>query len=392
MFKRTRYQHGCVTREERKSGPDIWVFRWRELSPDGTRINRKTVIGTTEQYRTEAAARRAADALRIDINRETPRGALNPLTVGQLVEHFKTKELGEDSKRRSYSTRAAYRCYLANWVLPRWGTYLLREVKTVAVEDWLGQLSLAAGTKAKIRNLMSALFNHAIRYELLERNPITLVRQSAKRERVPEVLNVSELKALLGELQEPYRTMVFLAASTGLRVSELLGLQWQDVDFDSLEINLRRAVVHQVVGEMKTEASKKPLPLDSALAEALLGLRKRSPYNRAGDWVFASPQMDGKQPHWPEHLRKRYIRPAAERCGIKKTIGFHTFRHSYATLLKANGEDIKTVQESLRHANSRVTLDTYTQAVTPLKRQAQTKVVRMILPGPDRAAEARGSR
>ena len=77
---------------------------------------------------------------------------------------------------------------------------------------------------------------------------------------------------------------------------------------------------------------------------------------------------------------RRYIRPAAERCGIQKTIGWHPFRHSYASQLKANGEDVKVVQESLRHANSRITLDTYTQASTPAKRRAQTRVVGMIFP------------
>jgi integrase len=80
-------------------------------------------------------------------------------------------------------------------------------------------------------------------------------------------------------------------------------------------------------------------------------------------------------PYWPENLLRRHTCPAAQRCGISKPIGWHTFRHSYATHLKANGEDVKVVQESLRHANSRTTLDIYTQALTPAKREAQTKVV-----------------
>jgi integrase len=69
---------------------------------------------------------------------------------------------------------------------------------------------------------------------------------------------------------------------------------------------------------------------------------------------------------------------------------FHTFRHSLATVLKANGEDVKTVQEILRHANSRITLDIYTQAVTPAKRQAQQKILQMILPDPTQAIAAGG--
>ena len=388
MFKRIRYQQGCVAREERRRGPDVWVFRWRELNANGQRTNRKVVVGTVEQYRGRAAAQKAVDALRIHINKETPRSALEPLTCEQLVKHYVERELSEDNANRAYSTKEAYECYLDNWILPRWRSYRLSDVKTVAVEEWLGSLSLARATKAKLRNIMSNVFNHAIRYEWLEKNPITLVRQSAKREHIPEVLDVGEISSLLTELQYPYKAMVLLAAATGLRASELLGLQWQDIDFDLLQINLNRGVVHQVVGGLKTEASRKPIPLDPDLARALLEWRYLSPFDRQSDWVFASAEMKGRQPYWPENLLRRYIRPAAARCGISKKIGWHTFRHSYATQLKANGEDVKVVQEALRHANSRITLDTYTQAVTSAKRQAQTKVVRMILP--KRLAEAGG--
>jgi len=90
--------------------------------------------------------------------------------------------------------------------------------------------------------------------------------------------------------------------------------------------------------------------------------------------------MKGEQPYWPDNLMKRYIKPVARASGIYKNIGWHTFRHTFGTLLKANGEDVKTVQELLRH-NSRITLEVYTQAVTSNKRAAQSKVVRMMIPG-----------
>ena len=75
-----------------------------------------------------------------------------------------------------------------------------------------------------------------------------------------------------------------------------------------------------------------------------------------------------------------YIKLVAHANGIHKNIGWHTFCHSFGTLLKANGEDVKTVQELLRHANSRITLDVYTQAVNSNKRAAQSKAVRMMVP------------
>ncbi len=339
MFKRMRYQQGCIARERRSNGPDVWIFRWRETNPSGQRTNRKVVVGTVEQYPVRSAAQKAVDAFRIHVNRETPRAALRPLTCEQLIAHYVERELSEGNRKKAYSTKAVYRCYLGNWILLRWRSYKLSDVKTVAMEEWLGSLPLAAATKAKLRNIMSALFNHAIRHEWLDKNPISLVRQSAKRERIPIVLDVGEISSLLTELQHPYRAMVLLAAATGLRASELLGLKWQDVDMESLEISLSRGVVHQVVGELKTEASRKPMPLDPELAHSLLEWWRMSPFNEQTDWIFASPEMKGQQPYWPENLLRRHIRPAAARCGITKTIGWHTFRqYSGFLIIPVSGE------------------------------------------------------
>ncbi len=140
-----------------------------------------------------------------------------------------------------------------------------------------------------------------------------------------------------------------------------------------MEIRVTESIWHQLVGVWKTEASAKPVPMDEYMAEDLRRWRRNSPYPMDGDWVFASSRMKGKQPYWPDNLMNRYIRPVARQAGITKNIGWHTFRHSFGTLLKANGEDVKTVQELLRHANSRITLDVYTQAVNSHKRAAQSK-------------------
>jgi len=105
------------------------------------------------------------------------------------------------------------------------------------------------------------------------------------------------------------------------------------------------------------------VPLDAALAESLLKLRLVGPYNHETDWVFASPTMKGKQPPWPETLWRRYGRPAVKAAKIQKRVRFHTFRHTYTTLLTQNNEEVKVVQELLRHANSRITLVLYARRV-----------------------------
>jgi integrase len=128
---------------------------------------------------------------------------------------------------------------------------------------------------------------------------------------------------------------------------------------------------------MKTEASQKPVPIDGALLDALQEWRRQTLYRQNDDWVFASPDTDGKQPYWPETLLKCHVQPAAKRLGITKQIGWHCFRRTFATLL-GGSEDVKTMQELMRHANSRLTLDLYAQALTPAKRAAHRKLVRLI--------------
>ncbi len=304
-----RYQVGCLYRESRKAGPDVWAFRYR----DG-QSNRKEIIGTVEQFPTRKAAMKGCELLRANINRD----ARSPRSVAELVAHYIDKELAADGNK-AHSTREVYGSYIKTWILPKWGQHSLSDVRTVAVEAWLGTLPLANGSRAKIRNVMSAIFSHAIRYEWLSRNPITLVRQSAKRERLPDVLTAEEVGALLGELTGACRTAVLLAATTGLRVSELLALKWSDVDFDKGEIRPCRAIVDQVVGSLKTEASGKAVPMDSVLASALLDWRGRCPYNQDADYLFGSPDMDGQQPYWPDSLLRKVIRPAAVRAGVSST-------------------------------------------------------------------------
>ena len=176
------------------------------------------------------------------------------------------------------------------------------------------------------------------------------------------------------------RVRLWVSMTTGLRRGELAGLKWCDVSFEKLTIYLLRSVVDQNVGKVKTEASKKPIPIDPSVAEDLLAWYRKTKYAELEDYVFATDaaragKMRGKQPLWLGKVMQYHIQPAARRASISKKIGWHTFRHSYTTLLHANGEDIKVVQELLRHGSAKVTMDVYAQAVTEAKRTAQGRVV-----------------
>lgn len=228
-----------------------------------------------------------------------------------------------------------------------------------------------------------------VRWEFTDKNPITGpvrasgVRQSTKRERIPDLLEVEEFQHLKVDLRLREQILVWLDMTSGLRRGEFAGLRWEDVRFQDLAIMAQRSVVDQVVGNVKTEASKRPIPIDPFIAEDLVAWYRTTKYSQPEDYVFATDasragKKRGKQPVWLSKVMQYHIQPAAKRLGITKRIGWHTFRRTYTTLLHANGEDVKVVQELLRHGSSRITMDVYAQAVTPAKRNAQGKVVAML--------------
>lgn len=167
---------------------------------------------------------------------------------------------------------------------------------------------------------------------------------------------------------EPCRTAVLLALASGLRVGELLGLKWEDVNFEALEVNVTRSVVKQKITRCKTEASRKPIPLDPALAEVLLNWRLQAPYPRGSDWVFASPHRKGRQPYWPGVLfRVHFTARAAGGEDSRQRRLAHPAAH-----LRHFDEG-----ERRRHQN-------HTGAVAACELQSdgghQTRLVKMILP------------
>jgi integrase len=378
-----------------------WIFRWRERCPDGTLRERNKVIGPVEEYPAKSKKlQEVVTKLRIDINTDGPT-ELTSITMAKALEHYSIHELADcGAEGKAYSTRNRKTQLLSRWILPHWGKMELRAIKTVAVEQWLKTLvttkfgkpkPLAGGTKEKIRDAMSCIFNHAIRWELTDRNPITGptkrsgVRVSAKRERTPDILEIREMQLLLGALGIRERAMLFLDMPSGLRRGELAGLKWEDFDFKKLHVSVTRSLVDQHVGPVKTEASRKLMPIDEFVANELLAWYAVTPYKKPSDYVWASDAnragaKRGKQPVWLSTVMRDYIQPMARRLGIERKMSWHIFRHTFSSILKANGEDVKVVQELLRHSTTRMTLDTYTQALGADKRAAQSKVVGMIRP------------
>jgi hypothetical protein len=130
-------QKGSLIRFSRRHGPDVWEFRWREFSSGEKRKHRRIVIGTLDTLRDESAALKAIAALRREININDARLRAKPLTLAELVEHYRQRELATENEWKTLSTRTTYEGYLRKWIVPRWGTTHLNAIRAIEVELWL---------------------------------------------------------------------------------------------------------------------------------------------------------------------------------------------------------------------------------------------------------------
>ena len=199
--------------------------------------------------------------------------------------------------------------------------------------------------------------------------------RGSRRVRIPRVLTAEEIRSLLAELKEPYRTMVLVAACIGLRVSEIVGLQWGDFDWENRPCSYS--------GPLSRPASatrrRKVLPAaatGSGSCEAFEETSRAAVSTRLQDWVFAN---DAGKPRWQETILERQLKPAAVTGRNRKDRLAYIPSHLLDDAASA-GADIKVQQELLRHANIQTTMNIYTQAVSEQKRAANSKVVSMVLP------------
>ena len=301
------------------------------------------------------------------------------ITFSELVANYRKKSF---SKLR-ITTQGTTAHILDNYLLPRWGDSFALEINPDDIEEWLSALALANPTREKIRRVMNVVYRRGQKSRLLpmtgEGNPVKFVTQSAKTRYKAVIVSPEQAFRIMMELEDPYRTLVFLVAVTGLRISEALGLKWGDLDYDGKMIHLRRVWVGtDLVEHLKTEGSAAPVPLGDLLADALRAWNQTSPYTKSDDWVFPSLKLKGKTPLSASIMVADKIRPAALKVGIRlepgQRFGFHNFRHSLATFLVSRGKDVKTIQGLLRHAKVTTTLDLYSQSIDSAKLEAQEDI------------------
>ncbi len=389
----TRSQQGSLKKIMTKNG-ECWAMRYRtRRASDGKWVEATPItISTVADCPSRESAREKFKKLHIDFHALTRMGS-GPVKFGRLARHYIDYELPKNQEDatipKAHSTAETYTRYLKKWIIPRWEDRVALSIEPLEVEEWLRglgkQCGLAHPTRSKIRGIMSLVFGHGQRLGFLPRgaegNPIRFVRQRSKGNFQAVIITVPQVFAVFNQLDGMKRTLVIVIAATGLRISEILALRWHDIDFGRQCIQVRRAYVYGRFGEPKSEASQAPVPLHPILAEQLKNWRDETPYAADEDFVFPSFKLRGRKPPRANMLVKN-LRKAALEVGITapaRAFGFHTFRRTLASVLIGNNYDPKLVQELLRHANSKTTLDLYAKAVTPAKMEAQGKFIKSVL-------------
>ena len=170
------------------------------------------------------------------------------VTFRELVENYRKKAF----HKLSITTQAITAHILDDYLLPRWGEKFALDIEPDHIEEWLDALELENPTKEKIRRVMNVVYRRGQKSGLLPRtgdgNPVAFVTQSSKSNYKAVIVSPEQAFRIMMELGEPYRTLVFLVAVTGLRISEALGLKWGDLDYERQMIHLRRVWVGNDVG------------------------------------------------------------------------------------------------------------------------------------------------
>ena len=370
---RRRYQKGSI-RKRGKRQP-VWELQWWAdyIEADG-RLARKresTILGFACEMTRRQALKLAEEHLRpLNAGKITP---LSSLTFRQFVEmHFIPNFL----PTLKSSTQRRYRQTLNAHLLPAFGDARLCDIGNLDVQRFvLQKMEKGLGWEvcSHLRNLMSKIYGTAKKWGFYSMdNPAQGVELPEKKAvRKKDILAPQQIRALMMLLSEPCRTMVLIAVLTGLRIGEILGLRWKDIDFVPGELHVEQAVYRGQIGTPKTKGSRRVVAFPEAVGNALEAMKG------TGDLVFRT--KEGTL-YVDNNLRNRELKPAGRKIGTP-WLSWHTFRRTHATLFQAAGGSLKDASAQLGHSKLSTTHEIYTQPLPAHQRMAIEQLARLVTNG-----------
>jgi integrase len=269
-------------------------------------------------------------------------------------------------------TQAKYRTHIVNHIIPEFGKWKLSACGTEEIQDWLNRKSKAGlswWTCNDLRNIISSIFTKAEDWGYWkERNPVERTNAGKKRvKREKKILTAEQTNTLLRELPADVALIVRLADCTGMRISEILGLKWKNVDLGSGWLHVKERYYRGDTDVTKSLEANRPLPLADLIDEMRdHGLRRAI---NPEAYVFGCP--DGT-PYDDRNLNQHFLRKAAKRLGLYfPGFGFHVFRRSTVTGIQEDGGSTIEAQKIAGHARPSTTSE-----YTVMQRQRTEDLVR----------------
>jgi integrase len=349
-----------------------WQLRYYENG-----VRKQKQLGTIRDWPNRAEAERANAHLLNLYNK--PKQSVP--TIADLIAKYRASDMPERA-----STRRGYESYFENHIIPKWGAVSIAEFKPDPLEQWLRSLDLSIKTKRNIRWLMSVLWNFANKKEHVpqeSRNPVDHVqlrKRPGEKRRLPvRSLTAEQFQSLLGSMDFMLRVLFTVQFSLGLRISEVLGLKWKDVDWLGKEISIERGMVKQIEDLVKTKESEISLPVSDGLLEMLKQWKPASQFAGVEDWIFASPWKLGKQPIGYTHIWES-LDAASRKAGIGH-VSSHAMRNAFRSWLDSLGLPVGLQQRMMRHSSVTTTMNDYGTALKSDMRAAHEKVFSQVSAG-----------
>jgi integrase len=258
----------------------------------------------------------------------------------------------------------------------------LRPTHVQRVLDVMTEAGCSAASVHKTYRVLASALTQAVRWRILAVNPAAGVRPPRDERRELSVPDAAEVRKLLdAAARTSYELPLLLAATTGMRRGEVLGLRWQSVDLDAgslaVTTTLQRVRGETVFVAPKTDRSRRKISLPAVTVDALKRHRKEQAERRlllGAAWVDSDLVVDrGDGEHLDPDTLSTGFRRAAKAAGLEGA-RLHDLRHSYATTLLAAGVNVKVVSEALGHARTAFTMDVYAHVLPTMGEQAASAI------------------
>jgi integrase len=374
MTRHLIHQQGYVSDPIRTRRGTIFKIRYR-VPAAGGKIKHRTE--TLYNLNGKKAARAVLNERLQQVGKVSAEAA--DLTLRIFVENYWKPYL--ERKKTKPSTLRGYQSVLDNHILPSLGDMMLADIAPINIEELLQDKAKGGYASKTMRNIvvqLNGIFHLAEDNDLISRSPVRDRHKPVCRKTEKPAWTAEQVRKILDAVPDKFRCLFICVALTGLRLGELIALQWKYVDLEAKTLRVAHSLWKKQLVSPKTVSSARPIPLGTVLTDALDSHYKNSVFIGADDFVFC--KEDGS-PLNPDVLRKDVLYPILDRLNIprpKGAAGFHAFRHSAASLINAATGNLKLTQKFLGHSNVATTADIYTHTSEAMEREATVALERSI--------------